>query len=462
MKIAVIGAGASGIAAARQLQKAGLAFNVFERTRSLGGNWRFEPDNSHASVFANTHANTSKQIMGFSDCEMPASFPDYPHHSQLLEYLREYARRFKLTSQIRTLGDVERVEPIDQGSGGWSVRLADGTSQRYQAVCVATGHHWSTRIPELPGTFSGSVCHAKEYGNSQRFRGQRVLVVGLGASGADITVDLSRVAADVHVAVRRGYHIVPKIVMGRPLDHFAFERKKSFLPRIVRNRLTDKVLLTLIGDGTRFGFPAATHSLRSVSPTISSELLGRIAEGTVRIRPGVARLEGDRVVFVDQTSHEYDAIVYATGYRVSVPFLDQSVLDSRSPYRMYKHVVHPDFRNLYFIGFVQPLGAFWPIAEAQGGWVAALLTGAAKLPDRAQMRNEIDTKWRAFLAGKPLSHETFIQVEQDTYLLDMHRSAKDTKATRQARAQDNVAPFTRLVWERIARANAASRMPATR
>ncbi|HEV7808160.1 MAG TPA: NAD(P)-binding domain-containing protein, partial [Solirubrobacteraceae bacterium] len=431
--IAVIGAGASGLATARQLQLAGLPFEVLEQTGDIGGNWRLAADNEHAGVFASTHANTSRQIMAFSEHDMPDGLPTYPHHSQLLAYLRSYAGRFGLVEHVRTGHPVQAATPVDGGRGGWDVIVGGGAPVRYRALCVASGHHWAARVPALAGEFGGTSLHAKAYRTRSGFAGKRVLLVGLGASGADIAVDLSHVARSVDVSVRRGYHIVPKIVMGRPLDHFAFERKKSLLPPGVRRKLTDKLLGTLIGDPTPFGFPRPTHGLRDVSPTISQELLGRIAQGSVVIRPDVDVLEGDRVRFADGTGDRYDVLIYATGYDIACPFLPPDVLPTGTPFAMYRHVVHPVAENLFFIGFVQPLGGFWPVSEAQAQWVAAMLRGTVPRPGAEWMRAAIDAAWSAFRAEGRGSHDTFIQVEQDLYLLDLWREMVPAGTRRRAR-----------------------------
>lgn len=460
--VAVIGAGASGLATARQLQRARLPFDILEQTQDIGGNWRLAADNEHAGVFASTHANTSRQIMAFSEHDMPDSFPTYPHHAQLLEYLRSYARRFGLVEHVRSGHAVQTATPVDGGRGGWDVIIGGGAPIRYRALCVASGHHWAARVPALAGEFSGKSLHAQAYRCGRRFAGKRVLLVGLGASGADIAVDLSHVARSVDVSVRRGYHIVPKIVMGRPLDHFAFERKKSLLPSGVRRKLTDKLLRTLIGDPTPFGFPPPTHGLRDVSPTISQDLLGRIAQGSVVIRPDVHALEGERVRFTDGTADRYDVLIYATGYDIACPFLPPSVLPPDTPLAMYRHVVHPVVENLFFIGFVQPLGGFWPVSEAQAQWVAAMLCGAAPRPNAQTMRAAIDTASSALAAEQRESPDTFLQVEQDLYLLDLWREMVPAGPRRRARQRlRRVAPFTRLVWQRI-EATSASQPPTQR
>jgi cation diffusion facilitator CzcD-associated flavoprotein CzcO len=434
---------------ARQLQRARLPFEILEQSADIGGNWRLADDNDHAGVFASTHANTSRQIMAFSEYDMPDAYPTYPHHSQLLNYLRSYAAHFALLDHIRPRHRVRAATPVNGGRGGWDVTIDNVGKVRYRALCVATGHHWAPRIPALAGTFSGACLHAKDYRCRDSLIGKRVLIVGLGASGADIAVDLSHVASRVDVSVRRGYHIVPKIVMGRPLDHFAFERKKSLLPANARRKLTDKLLAALIGDPAQFGFPRPTHGLRDVSPTISQELLGRIAQGSVSVRPGIEALEGDRVRFVDGRSEPYDIVIYATGYAITCPWLSQDVMHPDAPFAMYKHVVHPSIENVFFIGFVQPLGGFWPVSEAQAQWVAAMLRGTITRPDSHVMSSEIATARERFRAQRR-SPDTFIQVEQDLYLLDLWREMVPPGPLRRRRQRlRRVAPFTRLVWKRI-------------
>lgn len=456
-KIAVIGAGASGLAMARQLQLARLPFEVLEQAEDIGGNWRLAENNEHSGVFASTHANTSRQIMAFSDYDMPDDYPTYPHHSQLLAYLRRYAAHFGLLDYVRTNHRVRTATPIEGGRGGWIVTNENAETVRYRALCVAVGHHWAARIPEFAGTFLGVSLHAQAYKSNSRFTDKKLLIVGLGASGADIAVDLSHVAKRVDVSVRRGYHIVPKIVMGRPLDHFAFERKKSLLPAAVRRKVTDKVLATLIGDPTQFGFPRPTHALRDVSPTISQELLGRIAQGSITVRPGIQALEGEGVRFIGGRFESYDALIYATGYEIKCPFFANNIIQSGEPFRMYKHVVHPSIENVFFIGFVQPLGGFWPLAEAQAKWVAAMLRGEVARPGLQSMLNEINNTWEHFHAQSPRSADTFIQVEQDLYLLDLWREMVPQGPLRGCQQRlRRVAPFTRLAWKRIEEATKGS------
>lgn len=457
-KVAVIGAGASGLATARQLHLAGLPFELLERTEDLGGTWRLAEDNAHSAVFESTHANTSRQIMAFSDHEMPDHYPTFPHHTQLLEYLRSYATNFGLIDHLRVNHRVLTAEPVDEGRRGWDITIENVGTRRYRALCVAIGHHSAPRTPNLRGAFSGTTLHARDYAGGARFTNERVLIVGLGASGADIAVDLSNRAAQVDVSVRRGYHIVPKIVFGRPLDHLAFRRRRSMLPAVARRKVADKVLTTLIGDPTSFGFPRPTQGLRDVSPTISQELVARIAQGSIAVRPAVEELQGDAVRFEDGTRQPYDVVIHATGYDIELPFLSDDVIAPGAPLRMYKHVVHPSIENVFFIGFTQPLGAFWPIAEAQARWVAAMLAGDLTRPNSQAMVEEVDRAWRSFAAHDHRSADAFIRVEQDLYLLELWRAmVPEGPGRRRRQRRRRAAPFTELVWKRIEDAAAGSR-----
>jgi dimethylaniline monooxygenase (N-oxide forming) len=83
---AVIGAGSSGIAAAKALHERGVPFTVFEASDRIGGNWVFGNRNGMSAAYRQLHINTSRDRMEYSDFPMPKSYPDYPHHTQIAAY----------------------------------------------------------------------------------------------------------------------------------------------------------------------------------------------------------------------------------------------------------------------------------------------------------------------------------------------------------------------------------------
>ena len=105
----VIGAGSSGLAAAKNLREQGIDVDVLERNGELGGNWCYGQPNSR--VYASTHTISSKRLTQFNDFHMPKQYPNFPHHSQVLEYLKSYAEHFGLRECIEFNTPIERLEP---------------------------------------------------------------------------------------------------------------------------------------------------------------------------------------------------------------------------------------------------------------------------------------------------------------------------------------------------------------
>ena len=117
-RVAVIGAGPSGIAAAKALLDAGYEnLTIYDRGRDVGGNWVFDDAAGHSSVFETTHIISSRRYSQYDDYPMPESYPDYPSHQLLADYFQGYARHFGLYPFIRLRTAVERAEP--HGEAGW-------------------------------------------------------------------------------------------------------------------------------------------------------------------------------------------------------------------------------------------------------------------------------------------------------------------------------------------------------
>jgi cation diffusion facilitator CzcD-associated flavoprotein CzcO len=399
-KIAIIGAGSSGIAACKVLKQHGIAFDCFEAGDRVGGNWVYGNSNGMSSAYRSLHINTSRPRMQYSDFPMPADYPEFPHHAQIAKYFEDYAEHFGIKPHIRFRTRVISAEPAP--GGGWDLTFADIANAanndaankapqqaHYRALLVANGHHWSRRWPEpaFPGKFDGLVMHAHDYRTPDGFEDKNVVVVGFGNSAVDIAVELSRVARKTMLSVRRGFHVVPKHILGRPLDQ---QLVPDWLPYWLQSAILKTILRLQQGPVTAYGLPKPNHKLLHAHPTVSSDLLIRLSHGDIAVRPNIRKLDGDHVVFTDGSHEPVDAIIYCTGYKVDFPFFRPEVVSAPNNHLpLFCRVFHPHYPDMFFLGLLQPLGAIMPLAELQSEWIADYLVGEYALPSVEEMEAAI-------------------------------------------------------------------------
>jgi cation diffusion facilitator CzcD-associated flavoprotein CzcO len=424
-RIAIIGAGCSGLAALKNCLDAGLQDVVcFEKNAALGGNWRYSPEEGHSSVCETTHIISSKKMSEFPDFPMPEDYPDYPSHEQVLRYFEDYADHFGLLPHIRFRSGVSRAEKI--AGGRWRLTLDDGQTGEFDFLLVANGHHSEPRHPEYPGAFTGDYLHAHgfKHPRDRRFEGKRVLVIGAGNSGCDCSVEISRTAAFVAISLRKGQYIVPKFFLGRPTD--TFNRSMRWLPGFLADPLRRFSLWLQVGDYRDYGLPKPEHPLLSAHPTVNSELLYKIKHGKVHPRPGIVGWDGKTVRFADGRAEEYDTVVAATGYKLNFPFFGPELsgldFETRQRVSLYLRMFHPEHPTLVFIGLVQPQGAIWPLSNAQGRLAARYMTGKWKLPDDLRERAEKDADRIARRFLKESRHT--VEVHFQEYLDSLEKEAR--------------------------------------
>jgi cation diffusion facilitator CzcD-associated flavoprotein CzcO len=406
--VCIIGAGSSGIVAAHILAQRGIEVEGFELGSDIGGIWRFRNDSGRSPAYESLQTNTSKHRTAYRS--FPVSGPrDYVPNGELLEYFDAFADRFGVRERFRFHTEVTGVTG-EGGSYRVTVCRRDGgapETRSYRAVLVASGHHWDARVPEFTGSFAGRIIHSRDYRTPTdpvELSGKRVLVIGIGNSACDITCETAGVARHTFLSSRRSAHVLPKYLLGRPIDQWVTSLSSRLPVDAQASALRLLVGLTR-GDQRKFGIPRPAHRLGHEHPTLSQDLPKLAADGRVDVRPDIDRLDGDTVHFVDGSSAAVDVIICATGYHVSFPWMDAALLDRVDPagtegreggripgnrIRLYRHVVPPDCPGLFFLGLVQPLGAIPPLAEAQAEWIADLLDGTGALPDGPAMKRSID------------------------------------------------------------------------
>jgi cation diffusion facilitator CzcD-associated flavoprotein CzcO len=441
-RVAVVGAGAAGLATVKALLDAGADPVVYDRGDRPGGLW-VRDDAGRSPAYDSLHLNTSKGRTEFADFPMPADWPDYPSADRVAGYLADYCETFGLAPHLRFGTTVTGVE---RDATGWLVTTKSGSgdaaesaTERFDAVVVANGHNWDPRLPEpaYPGSFAGTQLHAHDYRSPDLFRDRRVLVVGLGNSAMDIAVDASYVSrGPVLLSARRGVHIVPKYLFGRPSD--ATGGALAVLPWRVRQRVAETMLRLAVGTPQSYGLPAPAGGLFQNHPTISDTILHRLTHGEVVARPGIERLEGDHVVFTDGRCEPVDVIVWATGYRVTIPFLGERWLGTDPErLRLYQRVFHLDDPSLCFVGLMQSTGAALPVVEAQARLAAAHLGGGYALPSPEEQRRAAARALRAAVERWG-ERRPAMRIDFDQYVAGVPREL----AAGAARLRRGARPFT--------------------
>lgn len=385
-KIAVIGAGPSGLCAAKALLDEGYTnVTIFDRGREVGGNWVFDADSGHSSVFETTHIISSKRYSSYDDFPLPEHYPDYPSHHHLAEYFQSYARHFRLYPLVRFETMVQRCEK--RPDGRWSIATStrgEDRTEAFDVLVVANGHHWKPRWPDYPGELTCEYIHSHDFKRAEPYRDKRVLVIGGGNSACDCAVETARVSTRTDISWRRGYWIIPKFLFGRPGDHLhnTFSDALPFVPTNLRMKLLQGLLRVLVGKNTDYGLPEPDHDLGETHPTLNSELLYFIRHGEIHPRPDIARFDGDTVHFTNGSSARYDAVIACTGFQIAHPFFSPDLIDySDGPVPLYLKMIPEHHDNLYFIGLFQPLGCIWPSAALQSKIMARRIAGKWEPPE---------------------------------------------------------------------------------
>lgn len=317
LEIAVIGAGASGLAAAAALKARGHEPIVFERDAHVGERW--------AERYDRLHLHTVRSFSGLPFHDIPRDRGRYVSKDAFAAYLRDYADRFGL--DIRAGTEAKSIRP------GWHVETAN-EAYGARAVVVATGRYNEPFTPAWPGRddFRGELLHSVEYRSGQAFAGRGVLVVGLGNTGAEIAADLvEQGAVRVSVAVRTPPPVVRREILGVPVQLFGIALS-PFPPRPVE-RLAAILRRIGTGDLRPYGIgTAAWGPFTARRPAvIDVGFLAQLKARRVEVRGEVTRLTATGAAFANGEEEPFDAVIAATGFTRGLErFLDApGALDER-------------------------------------------------------------------------------------------------------------------------------------
>lgn len=459
----IVGAGVSGIATAKNFLQRGIPFDLIERETDIGGLWNI--NTGSRVVYESTHLVSAITSTAFEDYPIStedapddAPIPEYPSHEWVLNYLKDYARVFGVMPHVQFGARVESLAPSPDGA--WNVKIAgEAAARNYKGVVVANGHHEAPRTPSYPGEFAGEIIHSRDYVSQRQVRDKRVLVVGAGNSACDIIKDAAHASgAKVVMSMRRGTWFVPKFILGFPTGDAVSmaEWLMTPLPRVVKRYLFQASLWLLQGPPTRYGLPAPAYAIDKAHPTMSDDVPRLVAHGRVLVRPEIARYDGNDVIFSDGRRESVDMIIFATGYKFEIPFLDRKeYFDASGRPTLYKQFAHPRHASLYFAGLIQANGSIWRIAEKQARIIANAVVASAQVPEEfAAFRSRVSTP-------SPVSGETFVSSDRHKleanyfdYSRDLKREAKQFRRAAKlqygAPASELLGAFTAMEQARVA------------
>uniref|UniRef100_G1RYR8 Flavin-containing monooxygenase n=1 Tax=Nomascus leucogenys TaxID=61853 RepID=G1RYR8_NOMLE len=381
-RVGIIGAGVSGLAAIRCCLEEGLEPTCFERSNDVGGLWKF-------SVSGTSLEHQWKEM---------ARNNYFLHRNNARRKKTFTCRIVNRKINFLTLVSSRKKCPSFLVMGQWVVVTEkDGKQEStiFDAVMICSGHHVYSNLPtdSFPGLdqFRGNYFHSWDYKNPEAFKGKRVLVIGLGNSGSDIAVELSRLATQSNTEIC-----------------VAFPH-----PVIVSTRSGSWVMSRVWDDGYPSDMIYVTRF-----PVFNDELPSRILCGTLSIKPSVKEFTETSAVFEDGTVFEaIDSVIFATGYDYSYPFLDETIMKSRNnEVTLFKGIFPPlmEKPTLAVIGLVQSLGAAIPTANLQARWAAKVFANSCTLPTTNEMTDDIDEKM-----GKKLKWFGQSQTLQTDYITYM-------------------------------------------
>ncbi|HEU5266622.1 MAG TPA: NAD(P)-binding domain-containing protein, partial [Jatrophihabitans sp.] len=278
--------------------------------------------------------------------------------------------------------------PIADGAEGWTIYTRDERTgaenvEIFDEVVIASGHHHEPRRPAVAAAFTGRSLHSSQYTNVSDLAGPRVLVVGSGNSGCDLAVDTAVHAYATDIVVRHGHVFQPKTYFGRPRNALPL---LATLPPRLAELVSRQLVRVSVGTHREYsGLPRpATRNLDKQLPVVNEQLLYWIQHGRIAVRPGIERIDGTTVLFADGTAAEYDTILWATGFRVTLPFLDPALLalDGEVPLRVGAATVPLGTRRLYTVGLTSPRGAQFPVFTIQSEIIARLIALDGRMPER--------------------------------------------------------------------------------
>lgn len=424
-KVCVIGAGVSGLAAAKAFRERGHEVTVVERGHDLGGVW--EPSRSYPDV----QTQSPKELYRYTSMPMPDGYPEWPKGPQVHAYLKAFADENGVTPLIRYGLKVATMARRADGKKGWTLTLEadDGATSHedFDFVAVCTGQFSEKSVPSHPGqdafaAAGGTVIHSSDYADPAAVKGRRVVVLGFSKSATDIAVNAVKSgAAAVTIVYREPVWRIPYFVGGlvnfkrilyvraqedmfAPWGQTPFMRFKHAVARpfVWANWRALESLLTMQLKLRKTGLRPKQRIEDGINcsvPIVTPGFFDMVADGRIRAIQGTfSRYEEGAVVLSGGERVELDIAILATGWKLGVPFLPEEyrrrLIEPDGQYRLYRIIANPDLPDIGFVGFNSSFCTVLS-AEMAANWLVRYADGMlARQPTAREMNENIEMMLR--------------------------------------------------------------------
>ena len=341
----IIGAGPAGLAVAGRFRKAGVDFEILEQTNKIASKWHKHYDR--------LLLHTVKSLSGLPHLDFPLDYPQYIPRKQLVTYYENYAKHFGINPHFNC-----KVTSVLKKNGLWQIVCANEKTFEAQNVIIATGLNRIPNIPNWKGqdNFEGEILHAASYKNPSKFKGKKVLVVGMGNTGAEIALDLAEAKIDVGISVRSEIAVIPRDFLGRPIQLSA--QKLAKLPFRIGDLIGVLVQRITFGSIAKYGLPVSKIHPRILvqehgrTPIIDLGTIAKIKKGEISVFKDVLEFHENSIRFTDNNIEKFDVVILATGYYSAISeFLENKDSVLNYAWEPANKVGKGELKGLYFIGY---------------------------------------------------------------------------------------------------------------
>ncbi|MEM6803596.1 MAG: NAD(P)/FAD-dependent oxidoreductase [Bacteroidota bacterium] len=344
--ILIIGAGPAGLACAGRLRKAGIDFLMLEKSNEIGHSW--------VNHYDRLHLHTVKELSHLPHIEFPENYPRYVPREKLVRYMEEYAKEMR----IEPLFEEEVAEISKTENDQWLIQTKKDSTFQASQVIIATGVNRVPNVPSWTGqdSFKGEIIHSRKYKNPQPFMGKKVLVIGMGNTGAELALDLAEHGIETYISVRSPISVVPRDLNGRPVQ--TTSKKLAKLPFGFGDWLGTQIRKIYFGNLSKYNLesskmhPAVQLRETGKTPVVDIGTIQAIKDGKIKVLKGINKFSETGIHFKNGEHHDFDAVILATGYKAKVEdFLErgEEVLDK---YACPKAAIGEGYHEgIYFVGF---------------------------------------------------------------------------------------------------------------